>query len=318
MTFTDFVKNANVEADDATEQLISPRARSAQQQAGSAMAVNGPAPVFDDDPTVVLTPATGAVSAPLASQPPVALEEEFVSVDRLLYREPKSEDEILVVCAQPLLALVAELKKAVEFADVSALRRNVVSQIDSFEERALKAGAQPGEVTAARYVLCALLDETILTTPWGSRSEWSAKSLLNEFHGETWGGEKVFEILDRVRSKPAQYLSLMRLIDTCLLLGFEGRYRIVEGGRYQLEDLRAELGRLITAEKEAPPSQLSGRWEAAETRGKLTSYIPLWVVFATAAVLLVGIFGYFQFLLSGEVSPVMETLEGIDQRILNR
>ena len=128
----------------------------------------------------------------------------------------------------------------------------------------------------------------------------------------------MFEILDRVRSKPAQYLSLMRLIDTCLLLGFEGRYRIVEGGRYQLEDLRAELGRLITAEKEAPPSQLSNRWEAAETRGKLTSYIPLWVVFATAAVLLVGIFGYFQFLLSGEVSPVMETLEGIDQRILNR
>ena len=51
---------------------------------------------------------------------------------------------------------------------------------------------------------------------------------------------------------------------------------------------------------------------------KLTSYLPLWVVFATAAVLLVGIFGYFQFLLSGEVSPVVETLQGIDQRILER
>ncbi len=77
-----------------------------------------------------------------------------------------------------------------------------------------------------------MIDEAVMTTPWGAASNWSTHSLLNQFHGETWGGgeEKVFAILDRVRANPVQHLALLKLIDLCLALGFEGKYRVMEGG----------------------------------------------------------------------------------------
>jgi len=42
------------------------------------------------------------------------------------------------------------------------------------------------------YVLCSLLDETVLGTPWGSESVWAGQGLLIGFHNEAWGGEKFF------------------------------------------------------------------------------------------------------------------------------
>ena len=165
--------------------------------------------------------------------------------DMLLRRQPQRSDEILLVCAEPLLVLAAELRNAVEFADIDALRRRISTEITRFEERSAKAGASAGEITAGRYVLCSLLDETVLTTPWGSRSTWSKQSLLSEYHGETWGGEKVFQLLERILDQPKKYIAVLRLIDACLLLGFEGRYRVIEGGRDQLENVRTRLGTAV-------------------------------------------------------------------------
>ena len=66
--------------------------------------------------------------------------------------------------------------------------------------------ARPGVaneiVLAARYVLCAALDEAVLSTPWGAQSEWAQHPLLVALHREAWGGEKFFEMLDRVSTDP--------------------------------------------------------------------------------------------------------------------
>lgn len=264
------------------------------------------APRPDDDPTVMLGPrAPGTEIEPSGA-------DALLMLDSVLTREPRAEHDILLASAGPLLALVAQLRDTVEFANVGELRRQVVAQVERFEERALKAGAAAGEVTAARYVLCSLIDETVLTTPWGGRSEWASNSLLNEFHGETWGGEKVFQILDRVRSDPRRYLGLLRLIDVALLLGFEGRYRVVDGGRYQLDDLRVELGRIIRSELGSAPVDLSGEWRGVADRRRLRSYVPLWVVVAGAVVILVALYGFAQFRLSAITAPTVETLQQIE------
>jgi type VI secretion system protein ImpK len=157
--------------------------------------------------------------------------------------EPQSPADVLVTAAAPLFIVVAQLRNMVENADVTALRRKIVEQLRRFEERAVHYQARGGDVSAARYVMCALMDEAVMTTPWGSASAWSDNSLLNQFHNETWGGEKVFQIVARVQQEPAKYLALLKLLDLCLLMGFEGRYRVVSGGRERLEDLREELGR---------------------------------------------------------------------------
>lgn len=279
--------------------------RTARRRPAAVVSRDGSA--GDDEPTVVLGQRPEGSGQALDR----SAADTMLMLDSALAREPRSEHDILVACASPLLALAAQLRNTVEFADVSDLRRQVVAQVERFEERAVKAGAPAGEVTGARYVLCSLLDETVLTTPWGGRSEWASNSLLNEFHGETWGGEKVFQILDRVRSDPRRYLGLLRLIDMALLLGFEGRYRVIDNGRYQLDDIRAELGRTIRSELGAPPKELSEGWQGVTDRRGLRRYVPLWIVVVAGVVVLAALYGFAQYRLATMTAPAVEAMQNI-------
>ncbi|WP_454917986.1 type IVB secretion system protein IcmH/DotU [Xanthobacter sediminis] len=222
--------------------------------------------------------------------------------------DPDRPEEAIAAAATPLLALVAQLRQAVEQADITALRAETVAQIKVFDERAIKLGARMADVGAARYVLCSVIDEAVMTTSWGAASNWSAHSLLNQFHGETWGGEKVFAIVDRVRANPAQHLALLKLIDLCLAFGFEGKYRVMEGGQYQLEELRDELGRIWQSQVKAEPDELSPHWHGVSARRKLSSAVPLWVVFAVSGVLLLAIYSMFAFYLEQNIQPVEQRL----------
>ena len=232
-----------------------------------------------------------------------------------LAREPAGPTDAIVAAASPLLVLVAQLRDAVEFADVATLRNEVVSQVQKFEEVAVKYGASAGDVTAARYILCSLIDETVMTTPWGSASTWSTSSLLNRFHNETWGGEKVFAILDRVKSDPRKNLPLLKLIDLVLLLGFEGMHRVLDNGRERLADLRDEVGTLVAQHSPSPPSELSAEWRGVSGQKTLRTFLPLWVVFALTGFLLVCIYSYQRYRLTGNLTPVVEQLRGLGASI---
>ncbi|MGY8683198.1 type IVB secretion system protein IcmH/DotU [Bradyrhizobium sp. UFLA05-153] len=224
--------------------------------------------------------------------------------------EPTALEDTLVAAAAPIFLIVAQLRM-VENADIAAMRRGTVEQIRRFEERAIKNQASRGDVNAARYVICALVDEAVMTTPWGSESAWSDNSLLNQFHNETWGGEKVFQIVERVQAEPTKYLALLKLINLCLLMGFEGKYRIMDGGREQLEDLRSEVHRLLGKYTTAPPAELSGEWRGVKARTGLRTYGSLWTVFAIAAfVMLIG-YIFFRWRLGNQMADVEQLLVSI-------
>ena len=225
--------------------------------------------------------------------------------------EPKNEEDILVAAATPLLVLVAHLRGAVQQADVNALRREIVDQIRRFEERGVRFGAKGNDVSAARYALCSLIDETVMTTPWGSTSSWSTNSLLLEVHGETWGGEKVFAIMDRVRAEPQRHLALFKLLDLCLLLGFEGKYRVLDGGREQLSDLRLDLARLLRQFGKAAPRELSSSWRGVARTRALRRFVPLWVVFSVAAALILSSYALIKWRVSSETDPALQALTNI-------
>jgi type VI secretion system protein ImpK len=228
-------------------------------------------------------------------------------------REPQQPEDSIATAATPLLMLVAQLRNAVDFADVEALRRETTEQIKKFEERAIKFGARAADISAARYILCALIDETVMTTPWGSASQWSASSLLNQFHGETWGGEKVFSILDRVKGEASKYLALLKLIDLVLAFGFEGKYRVIEGGRYQLDELRNEIAALWRSFARPAPRQLSQNWKGVSVRRGVRTYVPLWVGFACTGAILLALYGTLAFRLNGALAPVVTLLQGFGQ-----
>jgi type VI secretion system protein ImpK len=223
--------------------------------------------------------------------------------------------DALVAAANPLLALVAQLRDAVDFAVVAQLRSEVVEQIHKFEEAAVRNGAAAGDVQAARYVLCSLIDETVMTTPWGSASDWSTSSLLNRFHNETWGGEKVFAILDRVKTDPRKNIALLKLIDFVLLLGFEGMHRVLDNGRERLADLRDEVGQLVGRNLPPPPSEFSAHWQGVGAEKALRTFFPLWIVFAAAGFLLVTMYSFHRYRLAVEVAPVVERMQALENTI---
>jgi type VI secretion system protein ImpK len=147
----------------------------------------------------------------------------------------------LVQVAAPLLSAAPRLRAMVRHPNPAALRATLVDSVQRFESQARALGLPNEQVVAARYVLCTLLDEAASSTPWGGSGAWSGQSLLVHFHNETWGGEKVFQLLTRLAENPTQHRNLLELVYTALSLGFEGRYRVLDNGKAQLDSLRERL-----------------------------------------------------------------------------
>ena len=188
----------------------------------------------------------------------------------------------LAAVAIEMLLMLPRLRQSAWHPDPSALQADLLARLRAFEAAALARGCEANDVGPARYVLCAALDEAVLSTPWGAESVWVQKSLLNQLHQENWGGEKVFAILENIRRDPDRHFELIELIDHCLSLGFQGRFRLLDNGLVQLEDLRQNLGRTITGRKRERPQTLGPAW-TAEIRGRrMRGWVPLWVVAVAA------------------------------------
>lgn len=254
----------------------------------------------------------GAVPAPAPvapSPPPIHVPPSFSSV---LHTSASANP--LVACAIGLLTLAAELRGTLAHPDPAGLREGLVRQVRDFETCTRAKGLVDAVVLPARYVLCALIDESVLDTPWGTESVWSRQGLLVSFHSETWGGEKFFTALDRLLAYPSGNLNLLELMYLCLALGFEGRYRTRPDGRAQLARVREQLFQTIRSQRGDPAPELSPHWRGVELRrDPLIHQIPLWVFSAVAALLLVGLFAFYSFSLSRQSDPVYLALSRLDQ-----
>ncbi|KPX98631.1 Type IV/VI secretion system protein [Pseudomonas amygdali pv. mori] len=93
---------------------------------------------------------------------------------------------------------MSRLSAAEEFGDIALLNVQLSDQIKLFEAEGRRNAIENDQLLAARYVLCTVVDEAVLNTPWGSKSDWSKISLLSRFHKETFGGEKFFQLLEKL------------------------------------------------------------------------------------------------------------------------
>ncbi len=176
----------------------------------------------------------------------------------------------------------------------------------------MAANVAPQHVASARYAICTALDETVLSTPWGSESVWSTHSLLTTFHQEAWGGEKFFQILDRLKTDVMANIDLLEVMYLCLSLGFEGKFKIQERGHVQIASVRDELYRLIRQARGEIERSLSPNWHGVEDRrNPLARYVPLWVVATVLITVLLGLFISFRFTLSRSTQPIDEVLSGV-------
>jgi type VI secretion system protein ImpK len=215
----------------------------------------------------------------------------------------------LVQAASPLLLLAGQLRGTLSSPDLSGLRRFTLDEIRRFEERARSSGVPNETVLAARYALCAGLDEAVLSTPWGAQSEWAQQPLLVALHREAWGGEKFFEMLDRISQDPGRHIDLMELQYLCIAFGFTGKYQVLDRGHARLADVHHELYRQIRAQRGTVPPELSLRWRGVEDRrNRLIRYVPWWVVGAGALAILAIAVAIYYSRLGAAASPVLGQL----------
>ncbi len=214
--------------------------------------------------------------------------------------------------AGTLFALVGQLRGTTSHPDVDMLRVQVEHELKVFESTARSCGADAEEVATARYLLCTLIDETVLGTPWGNESIWNQQTLLAKFHREAWGGEKFFNILNHLLQEPARYIDLLELVYLCLLMGFEGKFKMKDPGGRELQSIQENLFYTIRDKRGRYDLELSPSWQGIEDRrNPLVRYVPLWVLGAVLGLLLVVVFTGFRFSLGSAVEPVFQQLNKI-------
>ncbi|KXU82890.1 hypothetical protein CR51_42620 [Caballeronia megalochromosomata] len=217
----------------------------------------------------------------------------------------------LVRAANPLLELALPLRHRASMADIEGLRAELVRMVRAFEHDARASGIDTERLAAARYCLCTCIDEAISGTPWGS-GVWASRSLLVTFHNEASGGERFFLILQRLAQDPARNVDVLELLYVILSLGFEGRYRLIDGGRSQLESVRERLERIIRTQRGAFETELSVRWRpAGRARKPLGQRLPAWVCAALAGVVLVAAHIALAVSLNRMSDPVFDALDRI-------
>lgn len=251
----------------------------------------GPARTAAHAPATVGTPAS---SAPMATELPASA----------------GMNPLLQVAA-PLLLAGPALRAMPRHANPQLLRDSLVQSVQRFEADARARGLPNEQVIAARYVLCTFVDECAASTPWGS-GMWASQSLLGNFHNEAWGGEKVFQLMAKLAENVAAQRNLLELLSVVLALGFEGRYRVLENGRAQLDSVRERLALMLRQSQPPVERDLSPRWQGiAPARARLVDGIPLWVIATLIASLLGLVFVALRFAIQDRTDPVFQALQSI-------
>lgn len=218
----------------------------------------------------------------------------------------------LLAAANRLLLLVPSIRQMRSVPDPAALRASLAQGVRDFVGSAQSHGVAPERVMAARYILCTMLDEAAADTPWGGGGVWGRHSLLAEFHNEAFGGEKVFQLMARLADKPAANRDLLELIYAAIALGFEGRYRVIQNGRAQLEAVRAKLAQILAQARGPYPAPLARHWAAQPLpQRRALSWLPLALTALVAVLVLAGAYAAFSTTLATRSDPVYGQIQSL-------
>ena len=199
--------------------------------------------------------------------------------------------------------------------DPDQLRRGMITEVRSFEKNALATGLDTRPLRAARYALCATIDDLVLSTPWGAASSWSQQSLTSIFHTEVTGGDRFFDILEQMQKDLGRNGEVVELMYLCTSLGFEGRYRVMPRGVAALNDLRESVYRVIRNRRGEFERELSPHWRGiASGYRPLSQRLPVWAIALGTLTIAALIYIGFNFSLAANSDIAFTELNGLPPR----
>ncbi len=292
--------------------------RPAGQPAGGAVPPPASAPTFQSPPAY--QPAPGGFQQPPSQAggyvPPMPrtqqadpggapVEINFAGAEPALHGP-----EPLVAAASRLIHLSSHIRTLAIGPALEPLRRLSVQELEGFTRRARELGLEPKSVQLAHYILCAFLDDAVMSTPWGASSPWSRQSLLVAYHNDTQGGDRMFHFAEQMERDPNREPRLVELLYQCLSLGFEGRAALDPRGQSLLHNRRAGLAALIQRQRSAQPADLSPQWRGQTiASGRFAPQVPLWAVLAGLALVALILFSALLFRLTSRSDAAIEALD---------
>lgn len=146
--------------------------------------------------------------------------------------------------AGSLFSLILSLRSSAAYGREDELRGRIGDYLDRIDKEGREAGIAREDIEAAKFPMVAFIDETILNSDWEGRERWREHPLQLDLYGETVAGERFFERMDKIRQKGETKAELLQIYWLCLVLGFEGKYKLI--GKQKLaslvDEVRRELG----------------------------------------------------------------------------
>lgn len=112
-------------------------------------------------------------------------------------------------------------------ADVAALHRSAIDNVDAMEVAARKAGFNSENARLIKYALVAFIDEVAQARPGHVADYWVDHLLQRDYFNEVRAGENFFVHLEKLlgaRRDDEDALDVLQVYATCLFLGFRGKY----------------------------------------------------------------------------------------------
>ncbi len=171
----------------------------------------------------------------------------------------------MMASAAPLLALLASMRSGRARMRLPDLHTQAAADIEMFR-RDLAGIYTEEEMRRATYALAATADDIALNLPFDEAdvAEWAQRSMVVRFFHEAIGGDRFWRLLDEMVARPAEHAALLELYHACMGAGFEGRYRVIPGGRSQLEALMQQVYQALPHPRTLSKAELSPRWRGTD------------------------------------------------------
>ena len=176
-------------------------------------------------------------------------------------------------------------------ANPEAVYSHLRTFVETFKERAQRAGLPEKDVQDMAYALVALMDEVALRAPEPLRGYWLNQPLQFHFFHETVAGDGFFSRLDNLLADGRRLVPL-RVYQLCLLFGFQGKYGF-PGGDIELMRVTESVRHQVERDQETP-NELSPAGEAPDEPlvRSASRNVLLWVslgILAAALAVFVGL-----------------------------
>lgn len=215
----------------------------------------------------------------------------------------------IVDAATPLLGMILRIQDlSMPISDPDYLYRQIVTDIQSIEQQLEIKGYEPGSIITFRYVLCTFIDECIMSAESSLANFWSHKSLLIHFHNEGWGGERVFQITERLMNEPKRYKDMLEFIYLCFGLGFRGRYKVQNQNQDEFERLFRRLNTLLISLNGDPASTRLHLGESRPSEYRLPKQITRGHIFIGAVGVAILAYALYLLSLNSQSADILEQL----------